>query len=111
MNQQDECYVEELVKPLDREALANAMAAYLAIWGMGCSRCALRVRNGLLRLDGVLLVDVILEQSMAVVAYDPQHVSADQLVQAVSSAGNDGRHHYQAEMVSQRPAAEILRLA
>lgn len=110
MNKQDECHVEEFVKPFNREALADAMAAYLTVWGMGCSRCALRVHNNLLRLDGVLLVEVVLEHCTAVVAYDPQRVGADRLVQAVSDAGDDGRHHYQAQVTRQMPAAEALRL-
>ena len=46
----------------------------LAVWGMGCPRCAMRVHNGLLGVDGILLVEVILERGMAGVAYDPAQV-------------------------------------
>lgn len=110
MNQQDECHVEEVVKPLDRDELADALMAYLAVWGMGCPRCALRVRNSLLRLDGVLLAVVDLEQCLAGVAYDPQRIDLDHLLQAVSAAGNDGRHNYEARLVAQIPAAKVLQL-
>ncbi len=90
----DNCHVEPLDKPLDEAALDTAMAAYLSVGGMGCPRCAQRVRNGLLSLDGVLLADVLLDRGLAAAAYDPQQLSPDDLVGAVAGAGNDGRHHY-----------------
>lgn len=108
MIEHDNCYVEPLEKPLDEAALATAMAAYLAVRGMGCPRCALRVRNGLLGLEGVLLADVFLEQGLAAAAYDPQRVSLDDLVNAVAGAGNDGRHHYWAEVLTVIPATDAL---
>jgi copper chaperone CopZ len=111
VDKQDECHVEEVVKRLDQEALSDAMTAYLAVWGMGCPRCALRVRNSLLGLDGVLLAIVVLERCMAVVAYDPHRVDTDKLLQAVSAAGNDGCHNYQAKMVALIPATVALCLA
>jgi copper chaperone CopZ len=106
----ENCQVEPVEKPLDEAALADAMAAYLNVSGMGCPRCATRVRNGLLSLDGVLVVDVFLEQNVAAAAYDPQRVSPDDLVQAVANSGNDGRHHYQAEVAAVMAASEVLTL-
>lgn len=106
--QHGDCYVEPLEKPLDRAALETATAAYLTVGGMGCPRCAMQVHNGLLRLDGVLLAGVSLEQGIAAAAYDAERVSPDDLVQAVAGAGNDGRHHYWAEVVTVMPATEAL---
>jgi copper chaperone CopZ len=106
--ERDECYVEPLEKPLDEAALESAMAAYLAVGGMGCPRCALRVRNGLLSLEGVLLADVLLEDCVAVAAYDPNRVTPEDLVQAVANAGNDGRHHYWAQVMAVMPVADAL---
>ena len=103
------CHVEPLEKPIDREALQDAQVAYLAVWGMGCQRCAMRVRNGLLSLDGALMVEVQLQQSVAVVAYDPDQVTTENLLQAVAGAGNDGRHHYEAQVLRQLPAAQAIR--
>lgn len=57
MNEKDNCHDDPLEKPLVKEALSKAMVAYLAVGGMGCPCCAMRVRNGLLGLDGVLLVE------------------------------------------------------
>ena len=110
MNKHENCHVEPLEKPLDRTMLSSAMAAYLAVWGMGCPRCAMRVRNGLLSLKDVLFAEVILEQGIAVVAYDPERVTPNDLLVAVESAGNDGRHHYMAKVVGRVPAAEALQI-
>ncbi len=103
-----ECHVEPYEKPVDRDALQSAMVAYLAVGGMGCPRCAMRVRNALLRLDGVIVADVFLEHGMAAAAYDPNRVSPEDLVTAVGQAGNDGRHHYWAQVAAVMPASEVL---
>jgi Cu+-exporting ATPase len=103
MSELENCQVEPLENPLDQDALANAMAAYLAVYGMGCPRCAMRVRYGLLGLDGVLLAEVHLEKGIAAAAFDPNRVTPSELVAAVAGAGNDGRHHYQAEFIKQVP--------
>lgn len=108
MEQHENCHVDPVEKPLDRDALSGAMAAFLAVYGMGCPRCATRVRNGLLNLDGVLLVEVHLERGIAAAAYDPQCVTPQDLIAAVSSAGNDGRHHYRAELIQEMPASQAL---
>lgn len=108
MNEHENCHVDPLEKPLDEAALAKAMAAYLAVWGMGCPRCAMRVRNGLLSLEHVLFADVFLEKGLAIVAYDPERVTPDDLMMAVTLAGNDGRHNYRARVVGQASAAEAL---
>ncbi len=105
-----DCHVEPLEKPLDEQALESAQAAYLAVSGMGCPNCAARVRNGLLSVEGVLLVDVNLEMNIAAAAFDPQRVSPDDLTQAVAAAGNDGRHHYEAKVLKVVPATEALRM-
>ena len=105
-----ECHVEPVEKPIVYEALAKAMVAYLGVGGMGCPRCAMRVRNALLRLDGVILAEVFLEHNLAVAAYDPERVTPDALVAAVASAGNDGRHHYWGQVVNILPASEALKM-
>jgi copper chaperone CopZ len=108
MNAHENCHVDLLDKPMHSDMLPDAMAAYLAVWGMGCPNCAKRVHNGLLRLDGVLQVDVLQEQSIAVVTYDPQKVSADDLLQAVADSGQDSRHNYSAGVMTVMSAAEAL---
>lgn len=105
------CHVEPLEKPLDQAALSTAQAAILTVSGMGCPRCAMRVRNGLLGLDGVLLVNVILEMGIAAVAFVPEETTQASLVKAVAGAGNDGRHHYEAHLLQTMPANEAFSIA
>jgi copper chaperone CopZ len=108
MNNNKNCQVEPLEKPLDQAALSTARAALMTISGMGCPRCAMRVRNGLLSLDGVLLADVNLERGVAAVAFNPEEVNRASLETAVFGAGDDGRHHYQARVLLTMPANEAF---
>ncbi len=96
----EKCYVEPIYKTASADQFRKADSATLAVWGMGCENCVTRVRNSLLSLDGVYGVDVFLNMSLAEIRYDSKKVLADELVNAVSSAGNDGRHKYRAELIS-----------
>ena len=108
INEHTNCHVEPVEKPLDEAALANASTVNLVVQGMGCPRCAMRVRNGLLGLDGVLAADVFLEEGMAVAAYDPARVETSDLIAAVAAAGGDSCYHYQAQVIGRAPAASTL---
>ncbi|MEW5938306.1 MAG: heavy-metal-associated domain-containing protein [Chloroflexota bacterium] len=97
----ENCYVEPVNKsPASAEQLKMADIALLAIRGMGCENCAARVRNSLLSLEGVYDASIYLNMALAEVSYDTTRVSAGALVEAVSRAGNDGRHEYRARLVS-----------
>lgn len=98
----ENCYVEPVYKnSASVVELQNADSALLAVWGMGCENCAARVRNSLLAMDGVFGVDVYLNMALAEVRYNGQKVSAEMLVEAVSRAGNDGRHEYLAQLIAE----------
>jgi copper chaperone CopZ len=96
----ENCYVKPIYKNASIDQFQKAETATLAVWGMGCENCVTRVRNSLLELDAVYGVDVFLNMAIAEVRYDSKKVSADALVTAVSSAGNDGRHNYRAELIA-----------
>jgi copper chaperone len=97
----ENCYVEPIYKnSVSADQLQQAARATLLVRGMGCENCVTRVRNSLLSLDGVYGVDVYLNMALAEVRYDSKKVSADALVNAVSRAGNDGRHEYRAEVIA-----------
>ncbi len=96
MSNSDDCHVEPISKPTTEAARARADLARLAVWGMRCPNCAMRVRNSLLRLEGVLDAEVSHLSGTAQVLYDSQQVDLDQLVLAVATAGGDGRHAYRA---------------
>ena len=61
--------------------------AMLEVSGMTCSLCPLTVRKALERVPGVLEAKADLTSKRAEVKYDPDKVSPDQLVNAVSKAG------------------------
>lgn len=97
----ENCYVEPIYKnTVPADQIQKGDIATLIVWGMGCENCATRVRNSLLLLDGVYGVDVYLNMALAEVSYDHEKISAHKLVEAVSAAGNDGRHKYRAELVA-----------
>lgn len=108
MSDHEDCFVEPVENPLDPIALKNASAAFLSVSGMGCARCATRVRNGLLLQEGVLFAKISLESGSAVAAYDPASVSEADLIAAVARSGDDGRHHYQAFVLETLPAREAF---
>jgi copper chaperone CopZ len=108
MSENGNCHVDPVEKAVDEQALLTARATFLGVSGMGCPTCAMRVRNGLLTVDGVLVAEVYLQNGVAAVAYDPEDVTLDRLVTAVAGAGNDGRHHYEAHVLQTMPAAEAF---
>ena len=97
----ENCYVEPIYKnTTSADQIQKADRTTLAVWGMGCENCATRVRNGLLSLDGVYGADVYLNMALAEVSYDRKKVSTNELISAVSRAGNDGRHDYRARLIA-----------
>jgi copper chaperone CopZ len=94
------CHVEPLEKYVNPEELREAHMAILAVWGIGCPNCAMRVRNGLVGLDGVVSADIDLERGLAFVDYLPAKTDLHALILAVAAAGNDGRHNYRASIIS-----------
>lgn len=94
------CHVEPIEKTASVEDLRAAKTAILAIWGMGCPNCANRVRNSLLAREGVVSAEIDLERGFAFVGYLERQTNLRALVLAVSAAGNDGQHHYRAEIIS-----------
>jgi copper chaperone CopZ len=98
----ENCHVEPVNKIALDSVIRNADNALLTVTGMGCRNCATRVRNALLMLDGVHHAEIFLNFGMAEVYYDGRRISAEALTGAVAGAGNDGRHQYQAEIVSRQ---------
>ena len=93
------CHVEPIHKAVDAQRLSDAPLVYLLVRGMGCPACAMRVRNALLGVEGVLAADVFLEPGVASVLYDPAQAAVEALPVAVAAADATGRHHYTAQIV------------
>lgn len=97
----ENCYVEPIYKDVvSADQLQKADTATLVVWGMGCENCATRVHNSLLSLDGVYGVDVYLNMALAEVIYDRKKISTNDLISAVSRAGNNSRHEYHARLIA-----------
>jgi len=92
-------HVEPIKKTVSANQICRADHILLAIWGMGCENCAMRVRNSLLSLDGVHAVQVNLKKALAEISFDHRKVSVIMLLNAVSSTGNNGRHIYTAQLI------------
>ena len=92
------CHVDRIEPKMRHPEYATA-SARLFVEGMGCPRCAIRVQNALVCLDGVATAYVSLYPPHGTVRYDPQQVSVDDLLGAVSGAGRDTRHVYQAQVL------------
>ncbi|MCL5998027.1 MAG: heavy-metal-associated domain-containing protein [Chloroflexi bacterium] len=97
---QDVCHVEAIEKEPTAEELKEIQTAYLTVWGMRCPNCALRVRNGLLSLRGVLDANVDHTLGLAEVVYNPHLCTSSALVDAVARYGADGYHVYSAALAS-----------
>ncbi|HUG15569.1 MAG TPA: heavy metal translocating P-type ATPase, partial [Thermomicrobiales bacterium] len=69
------------------ETNAASREARLPITGMTCASCVRRVEKALEKVDGVQRASVNLATERATVAYDPERVTTDALVQAVTKAG------------------------
>jgi len=96
----DHCHVDPVNKEIQAEERQGASTVGLAVAGMGCPNCAMRVRNSLLRLDGVLEAEVDHLAGRATIFYRPERTSVSAMMEAVRRAGGDGRHEYWAMPLS-----------
>lgn len=104
--------VVPLEKPIDKLSLPSAITAYIAVSNLECAYCAIWIRNGLLGLEGVLIVESFHKYSQGIVAvtYDPRRVKPNDLLNAVETAGRDICRYYEAEFIGQQPALQATRL-
>ncbi len=72
--------------------------AQLALEGMTCASCALRIEKGLKKVSGVVGASVNLATERATVHYDPAAASVDDLLKKVDAVG------YKASLLVERPA-------
>lgn len=61
--------------------------AVLDVPGMNCSLCPISVRKALTRVPGVIDASAELASKRAVVNYDPDKITPEQLAAAVTNAG------------------------
>lgn len=96
---ENNCHVETIQKTATDVERAVEETVVLAVWGMGCPNCAIRVRNSLISLQGVTEAYVDHSIGSAKIFYNPYLVKVENLLNAVRQAGGDGRHEYGATPV------------
>jgi copper chaperone CopZ len=67
---------------------AETQTVELPVEGMTCAACTFAVKTVLKRLDGVHEVKVSYGERKAVVVYDPQQVTPEQMAEAVNATGS-----------------------
>lgn len=97
----DNCHVYPIQKTLTAEELETINKLSLEVWGMGCSNCAMRVRNSLIALKGVIDAHVDHTTGIADVDFNPNMILMVDLADAIANAGN-GRHRYLIASVIER---------
>jgi len=75
---------------------------YLALAGLGCPNCAMRVRNALLLTHGVVDAEIDLGSALARVWFRDGEVGVVDMVHAVALAGRGTHHRYLAVPVEDR---------
>src|SRR5713226_9176303 len=68
------------------QTLAESRAV-LALEGMTCASCAIRIEKGLKKIPGVQDASVNLATEQATVTYDPAQTGLEQMVQKVDAVG------------------------
>ncbi len=96
----DNRHLEPVPQVVNADDLAEARMVGLTVTGMGCVNCGTRVRNSLVALEGVVSAVVDWERGLALVDYVPHKTGIAAILDAVAAAGNDGHHHYRAQVIS-----------
>src|SRR5437868_11206401 len=80
---------------------AEESQTVLALEGMTCASCAMRIEKGLKKVPGVADAQVNLATEQASVTYDPARTDVSQMMQKVEAVG------YKATLVGQLPSASV----
>ncbi len=71
----------------DHRHMKSPATIPLAIEGMTCVKCEKMVKDALSGLDGIKTASVSFKDSEAVIEYDPEKVSKEQMIKALKKAG------------------------
>ncbi len=69
------------------QTLQTESRATLALEGMTCASCAMRIEKGLKKVPGVIDAQVNLATERGTVTYNPEHTGLEQMVQKVEAVG------------------------
>jgi Cu+-exporting ATPase len=80
-------HIDTTEQTLNQPQPADECRAVLALEGMTCASCAMRIERGLKKVPGVLDASVNLASELANVTYDPTQTDIEQMVQKVEAVG------------------------
>lgn len=66
---------------------AQTTTARIHVDGIACERCSARLREGLLKLEGVAALEVNREKNEIVVTFDPERVTVERIKTEVDHYG------------------------
>lgn len=76
------------ISPAGRSSdVTTGTTVTLAVSGMTCATCPITVKQALLKVGGVTVVEMSLERAEAVVTYDPSRTTVASLTRATTNAG------------------------
>src|SRR5881409_3624674 len=78
------------VSPTQAQPMAEGRAI-LALEGMTCASCAMRIEKGLKKVSGVKDASVNFATEQATVTYDPTQANLEQMIQKVDAVGYKAR--------------------
>src|SRR5438876_6919230 len=79
--------VEKVEESYSQADSIGESRALLALEGMTCASCAMRIEKGLKKVPGVKDASVNLATEQASVTYDPAQTTVQQMVQKVDAVG------------------------
>ncbi len=85
--------------------------AILAIEGMTCASCAMRIEKGLKKVEGVKEASVNLATEKAAVTYDPTRTDLARLIQRVEAVGYRAAPHTETPASQHDTSADLARAA
>jgi Cu+-exporting ATPase len=85
--------------------------AILAIEGMTCASCAMRIEKGLKKVEGVKEASVNLATEKAAVTYDPTRTDLARLIQRVEAVGYRATPHAETPASQHDTSADLARAA
>ncbi len=94
--------VEPVEKAICADEQAQAQMARLLIIGLVCPNCAARVRNALLRLEGVVSADVDWTSGLAFIDFVPGAIDPHSMMRAVYKAGAEAGDCFRAAVIPRK---------
>ncbi len=96
---QASCLARPIDPPAGPQQRAQVETVFLLVRGMGCPACALRVRDALLQIEGVVAAEVDLSHGLAKVWYDATLLQPETLAARLPAVAGDARHSYTAHLI------------